>query len=201
MQHYTLLSELFSYPEQENLPVTVPLIKQIVKEKYPECNDKIESFLSFVRSSTLDEQREYYIRTFDVQALCYLDLGYVFFGEDYKRGEFLVNLRNEHIIAGNDCGCELADHLPNMLKLLPKIKDKAFADELAYSIMIPALKEILKNFKDEINVYKSALELLLYIMEHDFNNLGYEQYKVLNKDKTNFLDQINCDGCNIKRGR
>lgn len=200
MQHYTLLSELFSYPEQENLPGTVPVIKQIVNEKYAECNDKIERFLSFVSSSTLDEQREYYIRTFDVQALCWLDLGYVLFGEDYKRGEFLVNLRNEHIKAGNDCGCELADHLPNMLKLLPKIKDKAFADELAFSIMIPALQEILKNFKDEDNVYKSALELLLYIMNQDFNNLGYKQYKVLNKDKTNFLDQINCYRCNMKRG-
>lgn len=185
MQHYTLLSELFSYPEQENLPVTVPVIRQMVKEKYPECNDKIERFLSFVRASTLDEQREYYLRTFDVQALCYLDLGYVLFGEDCKRGEFLVNLRGEHIKAGNDCGCELADHLPNMLRLLPKIKDRAFADELAFSIMIPALQKMLINFKDEANVYKCALELVMYIMKQDFNNLGYKQYKVQNKNEAN----------------
>jgi nitrate reductase assembly molybdenum cofactor insertion protein NarJ len=191
MQHYALLSELFSYPEKENLTGTVPVIRQFINEKYPECNDKIERFSSFVGSGTLDEQREYYIRTFDVEALCYLDLGYVLFGEDYKRGEFLVNLHEEHIKAGNECGGELADHLPNMLKLLPKIKDKALADELAFSIMIPAVQEMLDNFKDGENVYKSALELLLYIMKQDFNNLGYKQYKVLNKDKTSFSDVIN----------
>lgn len=199
MQHYTLLAELFSYPEQENLISSTPLIKQIIKDKYPECSSMIDKFLAFIMSNSLDEQREYYIRTFDVQALCYLDLGYVLFGEDYKRGAFLVSMRNEHINAGNECGKELADHLPNMLKLLPKIKNKAFAEELAYSIMIPALKEILKNFKDKVNIYKTAFELLLIIMEIDFKNLDYKQFQVLNKDKTNFLNNINCGSCKSKQ--
>ena len=201
MNHYTLLAELFTYPEQENLVGAIPLVKKIVNEKYELYNDKIARFSTFVNTHSIDEQREYYIRTFDVQALCYLDIGYILFGEDYKRGAFLVNLRNEHINAGNECGCELADHLPNMLKLLPKIKDRAFAEELAYSIMIPALKEILKNFKDESNVYKTTLELLLCIMESDFKNLNYKQFKVLNNDKTNFLESINCSGCNSNKKR
>lgn len=197
MQQLSIIANIFSYPET-NLINTVSTVKELVKDKYKDCYKYISNFEEFVHSNSLDEQREYYIRTFDVQALCYLDLGYVLFGEDYKRGEFLVNLRNEHINAENDCGKELADHLPNMLKLLPKIKNKAFAEELAFSIMIPALKEILKNFKDEINVYKDMLEMLLFIMESEFKNLNYTQFKILNKDKTNFLDSINCGSCKSK---
>lgn len=197
MQQFSIIANIFSYPET-NLINTVSTVKELVKDKYKDCYKYISNFEEFIHSNSLDEQREYYIRTFDVQALCYLDLGYVLFGEDYKRGEFLVNLRNEHINAENDCGKELADHLPNMLKLLPKIKNKAFAEELAFSIMIPALKEILKNFKDEINVYKDMLEMLLFIMESEFKNLNYTQFKILNKDKTNFLDSINCGSCKSK---
>lgn len=194
-EHYSLLSVLFSYPEPENLMTKVPVIKQIVEEKYPECSGNINEFFDFLNTHTPDEQCEYYIRTFDVQALCYLDLGYVLFGEDYKRGEFLVNLRNEHIKAGNDCGYELADHLPNILNLLPKIKDKAFAEELAYSIMIPALKEILKNFSDNVNVYKRMIELVLYMMESDFKNSGYKQFQITGNEKINLLESIDCTGC------
>ena len=69
-------------------------------------------------------QQEYYISTFDVQAICFLDIGYVLFGEDYKRGIFLVNIKKEQIKAGNDCGSELPDHLPNILTLLPKMQGR-----------------------------------------------------------------------------
>jgi len=195
MQHYTYLADLFTYPEKEVLEKSVSKVNELLNEKYVECLGKIEDFKYFATTKSLDEQQEYYISTFDIDAACYLDIGYVLFGEDYKRGAFLVNMRNEHLKAGNDCRRELADYLPNMLRLLPKIEDRNFADELAYSIIIPALHEMLKNFKDEVNVYKNLLEILLQIMENDFTDLQYIQFKVLNNDKTNFLDSINCSEC------
>ncbi len=200
MEHYSLLASLFSYPDT-TLAKSVDEIKTIIINRYPENQEKIDAFSSFVDETHVDNLREYYIRTFDVQALCYLDIGYILFGEDYKRGQFLVNLRNEHKKADSDCGSELADHLPNMLKLLPKIADRDFAEELGYSIMVPALKEMLKNFKDESNVYRKNLVTLLNIMETDFKDLNYSQFKVTNNDKTDFLKNINCNpkGCRSRK--
>ena len=198
MNHYSTLASLFSYPEKK-LAKTVAEIRTIILERYPENQENINTFLSFIEETPIEKQSEYFIRTFDVQALCYLDIGYILFGEDYKRGEFLVNMRNEHNKANNDCGSELADHLPNMLKLLPKIADRNFAKELAYCIMIPALKEMLKNFKDDNNVYRKNLTTLLNIMEVDFKDLNYKQFKINNKDKTNFLNNINCNPQSCKK--
>ncbi len=197
MEHYSTYASLLCYPTSE-LKEAVKKNEAIILKDYPENKGNINAFQSFVEDLPLDKQREYYIRTFDVQALCYLDIGYILFGEDYKRGEFLVNMQKEHKKAENNCGSELADHLPNMLNLLPKIKDVEFAKELAYSIMIPALKEMLKRFKDEDNVYRKILSILLNLMEKDFKGLDYKQFKINNNDKTNFLKNINCKNKSCK---
>jgi len=199
MEHYSTLASLFSYPNEE-LATNVAEVREIVRQHYPENLEYINAFFSFVTETPVEKQTEYYIKTFDVQAVCYLDIGYILFGEDYKRGEFLVNLRKEHREANNDCGSELADHLPNMLRLLPKIADRDFAEELGYSIMIPALKEMLKSFKEENNVYKNNLVTLLNIMEADFKNLDYPQFIINNRDKTDFLKNINCNPKSCRSG-
>ena len=58
--------------------------------------------ISGFQSNPSRKWEEIYTRTFDVQAITTLDVGYVLFGDDYKRGELLVNLNNEHTKAGND---------------------------------------------------------------------------------------------------
>jgi len=192
VKHYSKFSGLFVYPRKEALITTVSQVQDILVQGYPTLAGGLDEFSAFAHAHSDDALSEYYIKTFDVMASCYLDIGYVLFGEDYRRGEFLVNLLNEHIKAENDCGKELPDHLPNMLNLLPKIADQLFAQELAYSIMIPALKEMLKNFIDEVNVYKKLLEVLIKVMEIDFKDLNFKQFELLNNDKTNFLNNINC---------
>ena len=192
MQHYSKIAGLFVYPQKEVLVRTILDIYEILNKDYPSVSGDLKEFSAFVDANSNDSLREYYVKTFDVSASCYLDIGYVLFGEDYKRGQFLVNMLSEHKLAGNDCGTELPDHLPNMLNLLPKIKDQAMAEELAYSIMIPALREMLKKFIDETNVYKKVVKLLVDVMELNFKHLTLKQFELLDKDKTNFLNNINC---------
>ena len=67
--------------------------------------------------------REIHTRSFEVQSITTLDVGYVAFGDDYKRGELLVNLNREHEAVGVDCGSELPDHLPNVLRLMARWQD------------------------------------------------------------------------------
>lgn len=53
----------------------------------------------------------------------HLDLGYVMFGEDYKRGAFLLNMQIEQQKINNDCGTDLPDNICNVLDLMTLSKD------------------------------------------------------------------------------
>ena len=71
------------------------------------------------------------------------------FGDDYKRGALLSNLNQEHSSAENDCRGELADHLPNLLRPIPKLKDQDLLDELVREILVPALMLMIREFDPE----------------------------------------------------
>ncbi len=92
-------------------------------------------------------REELFLKTFELQAICSLEIGYTRFGEDYKRGMFLAGLKDEHRRAGHDCGDELADHLANVLELLPSL-DAEVRDELAEQVLIPALRAMLDDFDE-----------------------------------------------------
>jgi nitrate reductase assembly molybdenum cofactor insertion protein NarJ len=116
------------------------------------------------------------MKTFDVQAVCYLDLGYLMFGEDYKRAQLLVHLQNEHVKTGVDCGTELADHLPNVLVLLARTEDPEFAEELGFVILSQAVRFMLTRFKNSDNLYGGFLAVLLEFLNRDFNGNGLDEY-------------------------
>lgn len=186
--NYSIFGDLFRYPDYSTRSKLL-LLHEFIAKRYPKGIKLITTFIEYLYRKKLDEQQEYYIKTFDVQASCYLDIGYILFGEDYKRGEFLVNLNKEHKTADNDCGSELADHLPNLLSLLDKTSDKKFAEELAYCLMIPAIKEMHRTFVDKGNIYIKCLELILLVLEEDFGTLGYEQFKISPNTKNCFLEK------------
>jgi nitrate reductase assembly molybdenum cofactor insertion protein NarJ len=152
--HYKLLAELFRYPSDE-LKTYLKKWSDIVSNYDPEMILKLDSFAVHIKEKPISFQQEYYIRTFDVQALCFLDIGYVLYGEDYKRGIFMVNIKKEQLKVSNDCGSELPDHLPNILTLLPKLQDKDLAEELICSMLIPAIHEMISKFGDGTNLYRS----------------------------------------------
>jgi nitrate reductase assembly molybdenum cofactor insertion protein NarJ len=172
------MAEIFRYPSGK-LKEDILFIKDTVIGRYhPGLVAKLLPFSEYINSTPLSQQEEYYTSTFDVQPVSTLDIGYVLFGDDYRRGVFLVNIKKEHIKTGNDCGSELPDHLPNILTLLPLIKDEKMAEELSVSLLIPALEEIISRFKNAGNHYKGLLELLLEIMKTDFSDSSFERFQV-----------------------
>jgi nitrate reductase assembly molybdenum cofactor insertion protein NarJ len=177
MKIYTHIAHLFSYPTIDFHPVTAQLMVEFQEYGLSAADD----FLPVVRhftSNPTSELQEYYIRTFDVNAACYLDIGYVLFGEESKRGQFLLNMKSEQLKAGNDCGTEFADHLPNILTLLPKMEDHLFREELAVTMVLPALRHMLENFRTEENSYKKLLKLLVRVLETDFNDSEFVPYQI-----------------------
>lgn len=190
MARYDVLAKLFAHPG--------PSFQTDLEEAYAQHADaypaaaralrKFEELLPLGESIAMEEL---YTRTFDIQAITSLDIGYTLFGEDYKRGALLAHLSGEHTRADNDCGVELADHLTNVLRLLPKLSDAALREELVRVLVAPAVREMIREFdpaclakKEEI--YKKHHKTIIEVAEGD-RRTAYRfaleaLYEVLKKD-------------------
>ncbi|RLA38198.1 MAG: hypothetical protein DRQ64_09105 [Gammaproteobacteria bacterium] len=187
-----------------------------LQTKYPDAANEMQRFVDYINGKSVESIEEVFGKTFHIQAICYLDIGYVIFGEDYKRGEFMVHMKEEQRKANNDCGEELPDNLANVLMLMTKTDDKEFLDELAVKVLIPALNNMLKEFdlarmelKRKIlkkkhrvliqqdieygNIYFNALKTLLLVLEKDFEEVQFEAPEVVTTFGTSFL--ANCGTC------
>ncbi len=158
---YHLLADLFVYPGV-NYQNEVKLVQTSLQMNFKGASEILAPFADFVGKATLHTLEELFTRSFEVQAVTTLDLGYLLFGDDYKRAELLVNLNREHNEVKNDCGNELPDHLPNVLRLLPKLKDFEMRNELVNLVVAPALLKILDDFRPE----KLQAKNKVYIKHH-----------------------------------
>lgn len=141
---YLALALLLDYPS-EGFPEEFRRAHETLRGIQPKAAVHTARFLDFLPDD-LHEIQELFTRSFDVQAITTLDIGYVMFGDDYKRGELLVNMSREHAEAGNPCGGELPDYLPNVLRLLPVLKDRDLAQDLARELIFPAVRKMISEF-------------------------------------------------------
>ena len=162
--HYELLASLFVYPGVDYAGRAERAVQGLCG-RFPEAATQVQRFLSLLPwragaspdQAELYELQEIYTRSFEVQAMTTLDVGYVCFGDDYKRAEVLVNLNREHRAAGVDCGLELSDHLPNVLRLLARWNDDELAAELVQQIVSPAVRQMVTEFDPERMAQRNAL--------------------------------------------
>jgi nitrate reductase assembly molybdenum cofactor insertion protein NarJ len=170
-------------------------VKNLLDGRYAKASAELDRFLAFLPAHDLLLMQELFTRSFDVQAITTLDIGYVLFGDDYKRGEMLANLNREHIEAGVDCGTELADYLPNILRLMAAHEDEDLILDLAHEILAPALREMTGEFdpgrvekrnvsykkhyktlidnpdvhSEAVTLYQYALNSLYQVLKQDFS--------------------------------
>jgi nitrate reductase assembly molybdenum cofactor insertion protein NarJ len=175
LSHYILLAEMFRYPS-EKLKDYPDGWRMIIRKYDCQLLSLLDPFADHVANRPLEYQQEYFVSTFDVQPLCCLDIGYTLFGEDYRRGHFMANLKAEHRKAGNNCGTELPDSLPVIMTLLPKLKDEYFAEELVFSLVAPAIHEIIAGFRSDGNYYKGLLRIIAAIMDRDYPKSEFERF-------------------------
>lgn len=142
---YAVLADLFDYPDADYVQRVMDVHTYLLP-RCPAAARSVEEFLDLVPRGDLSALQDLYTRSFDVQAITTLDVGYVLFGEDYKRGDLLFNLMREHREAGNDCGRELADHLPTLLRLLAKLPESEVRLDLIQQIVVPALRQMIGEF-------------------------------------------------------
>ncbi len=164
LAHYEQLAALLDYPG-EDYPGRVSSTCRFLESRYPLAAAELDAFAKALPSE-LDEVHEIFTRSFDVQSITTLGVGYVMFGDDYKRGELLVNLSREHDEAGLDCGTELPDHLPNVLRLIARWQDRELVLEFVEEILHPALEMMIAEFgpqrmKQRNGLYKKHFKTLI----------------------------------------
>lgn len=150
------LALLFKYPTSE-----YPAHAQNYLYKLRLLNRKaakiLEPFVNLVSDLPLGTLQELYTRTFEVQPVTNLDVGYVLFGDEYKRGALLVNLNREMEKADIQCGTDLSDYLPNILKLLPRLENPELRSEMITLIVVPAVVKMIGDFEPEKAKQKQTL--------------------------------------------
>ncbi|MCC7490910.1 MAG: hypothetical protein IT204_01105 [Fimbriimonadaceae bacterium] len=147
------LGGLLSYPE-DDFPER--LATAVAAAAATPVAATLVSFADEVGALTAHQREELFTRTFDLNPVCALDLGWHLFGEDYQRGLFLVKLRG--LLAAHELpeSTELPDHLTHVLPLLAALPDDAGA-HFAASVVAPGLRLMLGGFNDESCPYRSLL--------------------------------------------
>lgn len=195
--HYEHLARLFDYP-QLDYPRWVQSVYDLLAGRYVIAAAEIAAFAQVLPTEgetftqeALDEVQEIFTRSFDVQSITTLGVGYVMFGDDYKRGELLVNLNREHREAGIDLGAELPDHLPNVLRLVARWEDRELATEFVEEVLHPCLERMIAEFgqrrsqardglyqkhyktlivssAERATIYREPLAAVLAVLKQDF---------------------------------
>ena len=194
---YNKISDLFVFPQKDNYVSNVKDVQHYLNELVPDIGKMLQPFTDVISNVSKYELEDLYLRSFEVQSITTLDIGYVVFGDDYKRGELLVNLNKEHQTYGIDCGDELADNLSNVLKLINVIEDSELLSDLVNKIIAAALTRMIQGFGDDqllakekvyikhhktlldkhesFTIYKHALFALYKALDHDFKIKIQEQ--------------------------
>lgn len=156
---YKTLADLFEYPSPSCL-AQLQGCKALLPENNAHILVSLDSFSEGVKRLSLSDLQELYTRTFDLNPVCALEIGYHLFGENYKRGVFLANLRETE--APFDLGQEqqLPDFLPVLLRLLTKLDGDGedLRASLISECMMPAIEKMIGSLKDTDNPYKYLLE-------------------------------------------
>lgn len=150
------LAELLAYPGPD-LACTAEETRDLLSGVDPEAAGHAAAFLEGVEPLSHEELEELYTRTFDLNPVCALDVGWHLYGEAYQRGAFLVKMREVLARAGLAEGTELPDHLTSVLPAfsrMPREEASAFAEGL----LLKALDKMLAGFNGQENPYEHALK-------------------------------------------
>ena len=115
---YSALARMLDYPEgTERLLADYDNVRTILQTK--KIESPLEPFGRIVETSALARFQEEYVATFDFNPAVALYLGHHLFGDNQKKGTYLVRVKQEFGRCGfTPSGNELPDHLPLLLEFL-----------------------------------------------------------------------------------
>jgi len=166
-RRYDLLAALFDYPDGDWV-AGLSRCGVELEDGYSAPAALLQPLRDRVRDMSTEQIQEMFTRTFDINPVCTLEIGWHVYGEDYARGALLVKMRQMLREMNLPESNELPDHLTHVLILLGRLAGED-ADELASRYLLPGLDKMLAGFEDEENPYRAVLEAVAKIvrMDHD----------------------------------
>jgi nitrate reductase assembly molybdenum cofactor insertion protein NarJ len=113
----------------------------------------VHAFFEEIAHVAPEGMEELYTRTFDLNPVATLELGWHLWGEQYERGRFLADLRALQDGLGLEVSSELPDHLTAVLLTLARMdRPEPLAGQIA-----PALEKIARPLDEHGNPYRHLI--------------------------------------------
>jgi nitrate reductase molybdenum cofactor assembly chaperone len=141
-----------------------------------ENNIALEIFQKFIEETktfSTEDFEELYTRTFDINPVASLEIGWHLYGEQYERGAFLVTMREllrENAIPEST---ELPDHFSYILLLIERMEHDE-ATEFVNQYVFPFLEKIRVGFSEEQNPYTYLFNAIEIVLKQTFNQINKE---------------------------
>lgn len=164
---YDALAELLEYPSPA-LCAAAEVCGELLGPRCPEAAKAVRDFAAFVAGEAQADLEELYTRSFDVEPMCCLEIGWHLFGENYHRGELLVRLRVAAREHGLPPSTELEDHLTVVLRLLARLDEAEDPRGLVEEATLPAIAKMLAGFRDKNHPYHGLLDAVTRVLCADF---------------------------------
>ncbi len=154
---YQALALAFTYPREGLLEELKAALAGL-----PEGPAKraLVRFVAEVEKLPLSQWEELYTATLDMNPKLVPYIGYVVWGESYRRGDFMAALKREMDRLGVDLGGELPDHLVPVLRYLARTEEPLPELVEIYEPAVARIKKDLAVF-DRTSPYRHLLEALL----------------------------------------
>ncbi len=166
------LAGLFEYPS-EDFAERVAACRAMANQRTPGRGEALAALEEKTREMDRGQVEEMFTRTFEINPVCALEIGWHVYGEDYARGALLVRLREELRAQGIPEITELPDHLTHVLQLMGRLED-SLADDLAGRYTLPALRKMIEAVKDTDCPYTELLEMTRDVINDEFDAVEVE---------------------------
>ena len=159
------LATLLTYPGGDGKRRILEALHAIAVED-PATAEVLEPFQQRVHDTDAIDLEELYTRTFDINPVCTLEVGWHLYGEDYSRGAFLVKMRQTMRQVGVEETSELPDHLTHTLAVAGRMP-VAEAARFVREHVLPAVLKMLAGFEDARDDYRCVLDAVRsYLTAH-----------------------------------
>lgn len=153
---FAILADFLVYPDPSWARRLALRATEIASSNRPVA-DQLKPFINHAQSRSLTEFQELFTRTFDLNPICSLEVGWHLFGEDYRRGRFLAFVRRLLLDNGIKESSELPDHLTHMLPLLSRLEETR-ARHMGRSYVGPALRKMVAALERESSPFLPVLQ-------------------------------------------
>ena len=155
---YDALAGLLAYPD-EHFQKRTRLCRLALAEHHHEAAEYLHKFAQHVDAMAVEGVQELYTQAFDLNPICSLDVGWQLFGENYSRGEFLVEMRQTLRRLDVPESTELPDHITHVLAAFGRMPGKE-ADRFASKFLLPAIEKMLQGLNGKQCPYDEVLQAI-----------------------------------------